>query len=140
MAAASKPLASSALALKTPRKPVPLTKVQAYSLLYCKRGTELHSELREAWASYVAEDKAAVDKYQHLFAGPHNPDLPFVTFQQGVLKEMVASLSEEETSEVQKYIETRFERDNDVREHPWVALKVNDGKSDLDLERQYIKE
>lgn len=108
--------------------------------MYCKRGTKLHEEIRTAWGQYTCGDEATLDKYQHLFAGPHNPRLPFVTFQQTVLKEVVASLPEEEESKVQEYINTRFERDTDVREHPWIALKGDGGQSDLDLERQYIEE
>lgn len=122
------------------RKLVPLTLGQAYSLLFCQKGSDLYKELRQAWKLYKTGDEATIGNYGHLFAAPHNPKLPFVMFQQVILKDMVSTAPEEELAAVREYIETRFQQDTELREHPWQALKVDDLQSDIELERQYIKE
>ena len=80
-----------------------------------------------------------VAKYQHLFVG-HNPKLPFVTFQQTVLKEKVKTLTAEEQKDIQDFIDTQLQQEIERREHPWRVLKVDEGQSDVDLEKQYLKE
>ena len=122
------------------RKIIQLTPAQAYSQLYCKKGTPLHTELHAAWKLYVSADEATLDKYHHLFPANHNPDLPFVVFQQVVLKEKVANTTEEELTSIEEYIETRFQEATELREHPWRALKVDDAQEEIDLERQYAEE
>ena len=101
------------------QKIVWLTPAQAYSQLYCKKGTPLHTELHTMWKLYVSADKATLDKYHHLFPANHNPDLPFVMFQQVVLKEKVANTTEEELTSIKEYIETYFQKVTELCEHPW---------------------
>ena len=136
----SKPVVQSVLSVKAPRKVVPLSKAQAYGLLYCKWDSSLHEELREAWDLYIANDKATVNKYKHLFPQPHNPSLMFVTFQQAVIREKVACILEEEEAELREYIDTRFQKEKNVRENPWMALKADDTQSDHNLEGQYVRQ
>ena len=106
--------------------------------MYCKKGTYLQAELQEAWALYVGGDEATVDKYNHLFPPPHNADLPFVAFQQIVLRDKVASATEEELSAIDEYINTHYEEKKDRHERPWIALKADDVQSEADLEKQYL--
>lgn len=125
---------------KPQRKVVRLTPAQAYSLVFCTQDSTLYKELREAWKLYTSADKATIDKYKHLFPSKHNPKLPFVSFQQVVLKDKITTATEDELNAIQEYIDTRFEEDLSRRERPWKALKVDDSQSDADLERQYVKE
>ena len=106
--------------------------------MYCKKGTYLQAELQEAWALYVGGDEATVDKYNHLFPPPHNANLPFVAFQQIVLRDKVASATEEELSAIDEYINTHYEEKKDQQERPWNALKVDEEQEEDELERQYI--
>lgn len=79
-------------------------------------------------------------KYGHLFASPRNTDLPFVTFQQVVLRNKVTTATEEELSAITELINTRFQEDTERRECPWQALKIDGLQSNVELERQYVKE
>lgn len=124
---------------KPRRKLVPLTPAQAYSVVFCPRGSALHKELREAWKLYTSADKATIEKYQHLFPANYNPNPRFVTFQQTILREKAATASEEELSAIQEYIDTRFQDDTNLRKNPWEALRVDDTQLDIDLEREYVK-
>jgi hypothetical protein len=133
------PTAPSIDFVKTQRKVVPLTLSQAYSLFYCTRDSALYVELIQDWKLYASGDTTAFEKYQHLFATKPNRKLPFVTFQQTVLRDRVTTLSEEQRAALQEFIDSRFQRETDHREHPWRALKVDDDQLDVDLERQYVK-
>jgi len=82
---------------KPQRKVVPLTPAQAYSLVFCTRGSALYEELRQAWKLYISADDTTIKKYKHLFS-QHNPKLPFVAFQQVVLKDKIATATEDELS------------------------------------------
>lgn len=93
-----------------------------------------------AWKCYVAGDESTLDKYHHLFPPQHNPRLPFVSFQQVVLKGRVATSTEEEISAIDAFIDAHFEDQKELRERPWNALKVDDAQPEIDLERQYLKE
>lgn len=108
--------------------------------MYCTRGTALHTELRAAWKLCVASDEATLDKYRHFFPKYQNPGLPFVAFQQAVLREKVATATEEQLSAIEKFIDECFEEEQDLRERPWNALKVTEAQSDADLERRYMEE
>ena len=66
--------------------------------------------------------------------------MPFIAFQQVVLKEKVANATEEELTSIEEYIETRFQEATELCEHPWRALKVDDAQEEIDLERQYAEE
>lgn len=141
MSKSQRPTAIPAIDFTKPqRKVVPLTPAQAYSLVFCTRDSTLYQELRQEWKLYTSADDATVKKYKHLFPSQHNLKLPFVAFQQVVLKDKITTATEDELSAVQEYIETRFEEDLSRRECPWKALKVDDSQSDADLERQYVKE
>lgn len=122
------------------RKVVRLTQPQAYSLLFCERGTSLHKELVCAWKLYKTGDEDTIATYKHLFPSTPNPKLPFVTFQQAVFKDKIATATEDVLNAIQEYIDTRFEEDTKRRERPWEALKVDDLQEDVDLERRYVKE
>jgi hypothetical protein len=112
---------------------------QAYALIFCTRGSTLYEDLHKAHKLYISADQATIQEYKHLLP-QHNPKLPFVTFQQTILKDKVAMATEEELSVIQEFIDTRFEEDTNRCERPWQALKIDDSQSELDLERQYVKE
>ena len=125
--------------VKKPRKVVRLTQAQAYSVQYCKKGSALHTELYDAWNLYVAGDEAMVIKYKHLFTR-RKTKVPFVTFQQAIITERLTDATEEEKAALDLFIEKRFERDVEVRERPWQALKIDDSQLEADLEKQYLEE
>lgn len=134
-------LSSSVLTFKAPRKVVPLTPAQAYSRLFCQRGSELHAELKGAWKLYVSSDQDTLDEYGHLFTAHHKQNMCFVTFQQVVLRARVTTTATQaELAEVTKHINDHFEKQKELVERPWKALVVDDSQSQLDLERKYIEE
>lgn len=126
--------------IKHPRKVVRLTRAQAYSRLFCKQGTPLHAELREAWELYTAGDDDTLIKYRHLFPGSHKPDMEFVTFQQVVLKEKVMSVEEEELTAVDNFIDKQYEEQKEHNDRPWSTTKVDPSQSEADLERRYVEQ
>ena len=93
-----------------------------------------------AWELYICGDNTILNEYHHLFSPVHNPDLPFVAFQQVVLRDKVATATEEELSVIDEYINTHYEEKKDQDERPWNALKVDEGQLEVDLERQYVAE
>jgi hypothetical protein len=128
------------LTSRPPRKVVPLTRAQAYSRLYCQEGTQYYDELTGDWKLYITHDAVALKKYRHLFLRPPNLDLPYVAFQQVILREMIPSLPQEELDDLDNVIDTIFATELDHREHPWLTLKVYDEQEDVDLERWYLEE
>ena len=108
--------------------------------MFCKQDSTLHTKLHEAWKRYIAADEATLKEYGHLFPAKHNSNLPFVTFQQAVFREKVATATEEELNVIEEFIDKRFKEDTDRRERPWKVLKVDNTQSDVDLERRYINE
>ena len=89
---------------------------------------------------YAAGDGDTVNKYQHLFIRHQQRDPSFVVFQQAVLKDKVASCTEEQLLIIDEFIDKHYEEQRDRQERPWSALKVEDAQSDADLERQYIEQ
>ena len=75
--------------------------------------------------------------YAHLCPGRDPKTVNFLGFSQAVFRVAVSTLPEDELRRVEEYIEERFVEENDLREHPWKALKVDDALTDEDLERQY---
>lgn len=120
------------------RKVVPLTHGQAYSLKYCTPGSLLHNELHKEHELYKAADKATLNKYQHVFT-TFNPKIQFLNFQQAILKEKVLSLSAEELSDLQDFIDETCKDRTNLIEHPWSALRTDESQTEAELERQYIK-
>ena len=118
---------------KPQRKVTRLTPAQAYSRLFCSKGSALHTETREKWEAFVKGDVT----YAHLFPGRDPKTVNFLGFSQAVFRVAVSTLPEDELRRVEEYIEERFVEENDLREHPWKALKVDDALTDEDLERQY---
>jgi len=121
------------------QKVVPLTPVQAYTLLFCAQDTDLYKDLYAAWKLYSSGDEVTINGYAHLFPSNHNPKLPFVTFQQALLKDKFAMASEEELTAVQEFIDVCLEEDNKLRECPWETLKVDDLQTPVDLQRGYVQ-
>lgn len=119
------------------RKIVPLTPAQAYSLQFCQKGTALHEELREAYRLYIAGDEEALKKYQPLFRSHPTKELPFVSFQQVVLKHK--GLSAEELSAVNDFIDKRLEDRKTSAERPWDALKTDESQTNTELKRKFIE-
>ena len=109
-------------------------------MLFCQKGSHLHTELRTAWKLYVASDKATVAKYSHLFTAPQEQAMPFVAFQQTVLRERITTIAAEELSEVERYISEHFLKQRELEDCPWKALEVDGSESQLDLQRQYVEE
>ena len=96
--------------------------------------------MHAAWKSFTNAEEATVEKYKHLFPSNHNPNLPFVAFQQVVLREKTATATVEELNTLHEFIDTRFQEDTDRRERPWEVLRIDDSQSDVDLQRQYVEE
>ena len=133
-------VAPAVFAPKPRRMVVPLTYYQAYSIMFCEPGTPLHKELREAWKLYVAADEVALKEYHHLFPTLHNPDMPWVAFQQVVLRSRISSLTEEELSAVKEFIDATYEKKANIHSCPWLAKRIDDAQSEFDLEREYVAE
>jgi hypothetical protein len=126
--------------LKKPqRKPVRLTRAQAYSILHSTPGSAFHKELSQDYKLYMSANPTTVEKYKDLFSTERGPNLPFVTFQQTVLRDRVCMISEEEQASIDEFIDKRFQKVTDDHENPWRALRVDDAQTDVDLERQYVK-
>lgn len=134
----SKPTARSILGFKS-RKPAPLTRGQAYSLLFCKRGSPLHDELQNEYKLYRTADEATLNKYQHLFPAGFNPAIKFLVFQQIILKERVLSAPAEEVSAVEAFINERYEEQTRRAEYPWTASRTDESQTDAELERDYVE-
>lgn len=124
---------------KSSRKVVHLTPTQAYTLLFCKRDSDCYKNIHRAWKLYSNGDETVIKTYAHLFPAKHNPNLPFVTFQQVTLRDKLTTASEEELSAVQELIDARFEEDTRLRERPWEASKVDDIQTSVDMERAYVQ-
>ena len=122
------------------RKVVPLTPTQAYTVLFCKRGSALYKELYGAWKLYCSGDEDIITTYSNLFPPKNNPNLPFVAFQQVVLKDRLTAATEGEKAAIQELIDARFEEDSKLRECPWEASKVNDLQTSAELQRAYVQE
>lgn len=82
----------------------------------------------------------AFNKYRHLFSTHHKPYLPFVAFQQVILKDKVLSASEEELVALDEFASKHQKKLEDHREHPWKVMKVNDSQTEADLERRYVEQ
>ena len=124
---------------KPMRKLVPLTLYQAYSVAHCAPGSALYKELHAAWKLYMSRDEATVEKYKDLFPAVHNPNLPYVSFQQVVLRNKLATATEEELESIWACVDNRFEKETALRERPWDEEGKADGiASEVDMERQYV--
>ena len=128
---------SVTLGRKRPRKPTCLTGYQAYSRLFCEKGSALHTKLREQWSAFAKGDKAAIKAYSHLLLNLVPASIKFVTFQQALLKERMPKISEDKRHQVEAFIETCFEEDSNLHDQPWQAMKVDESQTDVDLEKQY---
>ena len=105
--------------------------------MFCKKGTQLHAELREDWTVFTQNVPTAIGTYGHLFPGKTPASLKWVTFQQAVLKSRMPTITEDESRQVQEFIEARFKEDTNLRNNPWKALKVDEAQTDADLKKQY---
>ena len=92
------------------------------------------------WESYIRSEKVALDKYHHLFPARHNPNLPFITFQQVILRDRASTFTEEELASAKQFISAQLEEVRVQDECPWKLLKVNKAQSEVNLERRYIKQ
>ena len=92
------------------------------------------------WESYVHSDKVALDKSHHLFPAHHNPNLPFIAFQQVVLRDRASTFTEEELASIEEFISAQLEELRVQDERPWKLLKVDKAQSEVDLERHYIEQ
>ena len=50
------------------------------------------------------------------------------------------TITEDESHQVEEFIEARFEEDNRLCDQPWQAMKVDEAQMDTDLEREYFAE
>ena len=126
--------------LKVSRRPRTLAPHQAYGILFCGEDSTLHAELRSEWDLFKAGDKEIIAKYRHLFSHPISLDMKFVTFQQNILKDCMALITEEETQQVQELIKTRREEATVLHDNPWLRLKVDEVESNSELQRRFITE
>jgi len=123
---------------KPPRKPVRLALHQAYSLLFCQKDSPLHSELHEKWTAFINNDPTTVNEYGHLFSKRGLVPAKFVVFQQALLREKMPTISADELRQVHEFIEARYEEETNLYHQPWHAMKVDEGQTEADLEKQYI--
>ena len=66
--------------------------------------------------------------------------IKFVAFQQAVLKQKMPTITEDESRQVEEFIEACFEEDNRLCDQPWQAMKVDEAQMDVDLEKEYFAE
>lgn len=124
---------------KKSRKPVRLTRYQAYSALFFTKGSSLHDEVTEAYQLYTEEDPATLAKYASFLPQDSPTPMVFVSFQQAIMRDKVLAASKEELAEVDEYIESRFEHESQLHRDPWYAMKQDDNDaSPEDLEREYV--
>ena len=50
---------------------------------------------------------------------------------------MMPTISEDESCQVQEFIEVRFKGETNLEDSPWEAMKVDETQTNVDLERQY---
>ena len=130
---------SPSLFAPKPRKVVWLTNAQAYSHVFCKPGSALHDELYDAWRHYAAADEDALKTYQHLFSVSES-SLPFVAFQQRILKDKVLTATEDELLRVESYIKEHFEAQKKQSESPWTKVKASETQTEAELKRRYVEQ
>jgi hypothetical protein len=97
----------------------------------------LHAELREKWKAFTENDPKAFDTYSHLFPNRVPAGIKFVTFQQAVLRDNMPTITEDESRQVQEFIDTRFKEDTELHNNPWRSTRVDETQEDEDLEMQY---
>lgn len=131
--------AATLLSATKPRKTVPLTRWQAYSILFCQKGSLLHEELQAEFDLYIAADEDTLNKYQRLFPSGYNLNLKFLAFQQVILRERISSITAEELSAVDDFISKNYEEQKSLAEHPWEGFRTDEFQTDADLERLYIE-
>jgi len=85
----------------------------------------------------VADD-ATLKKYHHILPVTHKPNMPFVGFQQIILRDRVSHATKDELEDLQQFIDERFEAETELRERPWTALKVTEAQSEADLAKSYL--
>ena len=77
--------------------------------------------------------------YHYLFPNRELKNIKFLFFQQAVInKEILPTISSDDLRKVKEFIEKRYEEDNNVRDHPWKAMKVEETQTDKDLEKGYV--
>ena len=107
--------------------------------MFCQKGSSLHTELREEWAAFIENNEEAVEAYSHLFPNQGLKPIKFVTFQQAVLKQKMPTITEDESRQVEEFIDAHF-KDNRLHDQPWQAMKVDEAQMDADLKREYFAE
>jgi hypothetical protein len=138
---------STPVALKIPvvmkrRKPTRLARWQAYSRIYFKKGTSLHSELHSDHHDLLAGDDAALAKYAYLFPTLDDSDLckvPWLPFYQAVMQMRVKCSSEEETLAVKAYVERRYKKEVDLHDRPWDACAKGEDDSEAVKKNRYLR-
>ena len=50
------------------------------------------------------------------------------------------TITEDESCQVEEFIDARFEEDNQLHDQPWQAMKVDKAQMDADLKREYFAE
>lgn len=123
---------------KKRRKPVRLTSYQAYSAVFFTKGSPLQIEVAEAYRLYVEKDPPTLIKYGHFLPGASSTTVPFLTFQQAIMRDKLLTASDDELAEVEEYIKSRLDHDNQVYQEPWYVMKKNDDDPSEDLEKQYV--
>lgn len=49
----------------------------------------------------------------------------------------MSTITEDESHQVQEFIDARFKEDTDLRDSPWLSVRVDETQTDEDLEKQY---
>ena len=84
-------------------------------------------------------DETTVEKYKRLFPAIHNPNMPYVTFQQVILKDKLSTATGEELRTIQEFVDNRFGKDTALCKRLWEdEEKAGDPQSSVDLERKYV--
>ena len=120
-----------------PCKIVPLMDTQAYSHHFYRKDSPLHEELWTAYELYISGDEETVNKYQTLFHSHPTKNLPFVLFQQVVLKNK--ALLAEECLAADDFINKHYKDQKRHVECPWDVLKSGKSQTNTNLKRKFIK-
>lgn len=95
-------------------------------------------ELCKDWVAFTKGDATTLKVYGHMFPNLEPASVKFVTFQQVVLRDRMATITEDESLQVEEYIKTHFQEETELHDSPWQMMKVDETQTDVDLEKQYV--
>ena len=128
-------------AIPKSRKPTRIAPWQAYSVLYFKKATPLHSEIHRDYTDFKAGNEDVRSKYSHIFVD-HDEDslatINWLTFYQKVIKDRAKNASEAELAAMSELIEDRYEKAVEAYDRPWNAYPGSENDSEASRKRKYL--